>query len=235
MWGQADVLVAVGCKPGIIPTRVGTSRTKKSSDFRAQDHPHACGDKSVRVDVLSSVTGSSPRVWGQEPTSANGNSKAGIIPTRVGTSSERIRIILIGKDHPHACGDKFPKSFKVELFGGSSPRVWGQAIIVKQKMRAYGIIPTRVGTSQAMREVTYRVKDHPHACGDKVSNSVICVDISGSSPRVWGQAVFFRDEVLGYRIIPTRVGTSNRVALPRFKYEDHPHACGDKVSAPLSL
>ena len=91
--------------------------------------------------------------------------------------------------------------------------MWGQAIIVKQKMRAYGIIPTRVGTSQAMREVTYRVKDHPHACGDKVSNSVICVDISGSSPRVWGQAVFFRDEVLGYRIIPTRVGTRVTVNL----------------------
>ena len=51
-------------------------------------------------------------------------------------------------------------------------------------------------------------RDHPHACGDKRSPSFVIVSIRGSSPRVWGQAVW----------------TANTI----FGVVDHPHACGDK-------
>ena len=35
------------------------------------------------------------------------------------------------------------------------------------------------------------------------------------------------------RIIPTRVGTSLPKSIRRPLYQDHPHACGDKLSYPL--
>ena len=45
---------------------------------------------------------------------------------------------------------------------------------------------------------------------------------------MWGQVVQVDYHAGGYRIIPTRVGTSCKgFAATRFK-EDHPHACGDK-------
>ena len=70
-----------------------------------------------------------------------------IIPTRVGTSWNNISIVKFAEDHPHACGDKqnFLHSFLPKQ--GSSPRVWGQAQLRILSTFAFGIIPTRVGTS----------------------------------------------------------------------------------------
>ena len=70
------------------------------------------------------------------------------------------------------------------------------------------IIPTRVGTSSQVIGACVGMRDHPHACGDKVLQMDTNVIAQGSSPRVWGQV---KDEVLtaqGAGIIPTRVGTS---------------------------
>ena len=72
--------------------------------------------------------------------------------------------------------------------------------------------------------------DHPHACGDKCHRGQICRYKQGSSPRVWGQVVFFLYFSCFLRIIPTRVGT-RLLAAPHFLLSaDHPHACGDKAS-----
>ena len=52
----------------------------------------------------------------------------------------------------------------------------------------------------------------------------------GSSPRVWGQALDYISGVACARIIPTRVGTSVFKCACYKISQDHPHACGDKVS-----
>ena len=49
------------------------------------------------------------------------------------------------------------------------------------------IIPTRVGTSRAVRSNSNRQVDHPHACGDKYIKNMTEINPLGSSPRVWGQ------------------------------------------------
>ena len=106
VWGQDTEKIHNGGYPGIIPTRVGTSFVWFYSYFGGQDHPHACGDKTVqRIDYLMKA-GSSPRVWGQGSIRAGNISITGIIPTRVGTSRDIKHICLTCKDHPHACGDK---------------------------------------------------------------------------------------------------------------------------------
>ncbi len=106
--------------------------------------------------------------------------------------------------------------------------MWGQAFpstLCALKLR---IIPTRVGTSSKYFASSAPAVDHPHACGDKPStNSVLGVK-DGSSPRVWGQAQRFINKIHERRIIPTRVGTSFSVNQRRVKFQDHPHACGDK-------
>ena len=64
-----------------------------------------------------------------------------------------------------------------------------------------------MGTSILQVALVVNIKDHPHACGDKL---ILISDFSrvpGSSPRVWGQGkkrIIVPSEL---RIIPTRVGT----------------------------
>ena len=147
MWGQGIYFDELYITDRIIPTRVGTSLKSQKPLRKAQDHPHACGDKVFTQRLLSLFKGSSPRVWGQ----ANFNSLQiflfRIIPTRVGTSRCRKLFVHAKQDHPHACGDKSGLSVSRLNRRGSSPRVWGQDgdnLITPKKPR---IIPTRVGTS----------------------------------------------------------------------------------------
>ena len=113
---------------------------------------------------------------------------------------------------------------------GSSPRVWGQVLPLCTRKPHRRIIPTRVGTSHTKRIVTAARQDHPHACGDKLLLNGNGFPDTGSSPRVWGQGCSPAASIILAGIIPTRVGTSLELKEPELRYEDHPHACGDKRS-----
>ena len=117
---------------------------------------------------------------------------------------------------------------------GSSPRVWGQGFMKERMRRYFRIIPTRVGTSDALAIGQLLPRDHPHACGDKQRSSARCVRQEGSSPRVWGQVVFQLPATKIYRIIPTRVGTRLPFIMINGNWRDHPHACGDKYFESMS-
>ena len=71
-------------------------------------------------------------------------------------------------------------------------------------------------------------KDHPHAYGDKPCKDPAKSATIGSSPRVWGQDIVLRVGSKIIRIIPTRMGTRNDLAVNRRSPWDHPHAYGDK-------
>ena len=106
--------------------------------------------------------------------------------------------------------------------------MWGQEEILFGQQFGQRIIPTRVGTRGYQKYTDMAVKDHPHACGDKLKQITIRLGQLGSSPRVWGQAVLNRDISDLVRIIPTRVGTSTVKFIFITNRQDHPHACGDK-------
>ena len=168
VWGQGAVCVRDKLATGIIPTRVGTSRCSLRSYLSFQDHPHACGDKvSAELEYVP-ISGSSPRVWGQDGTPLTLTYPTGIIPTRVGTRLFGFCWRLLYQDHPHACGDKINIKANTFLDAGSSPRVWGQVALIIFGVMWLRIIPTRVGTSDKKHNLTQQQKDHPHACGDKV-------------------------------------------------------------------
>ena len=146
VWGQDSV---IDCKRGgrrIIPTRVGTSTLGGMASGYFKDHPHACGDKFIIIISMFIISGSSPRVWGQDQQILYKSYECRIIPTRVGTSVSRLCLTSADKDHPHACGDKLRNYFVNGAFRGSSPRVWGQGQILVIIISPTRIIPTRVGT-----------------------------------------------------------------------------------------
>ena len=109
MWGQVKAEQEKEVSQGIIPTRVGTSKSSVQHFRCPWDHPHACGDKNVVILEHTERRGSSPRVWGQVLTVLALSVKSGIIPTRVGTSTFFGLVSQPVQDHPHACGDKRAK------------------------------------------------------------------------------------------------------------------------------
>ena len=146
---------------------MGTSLVVAAVWVGFEDHPHACGDKSFLKFPTIVRLGSSPRVWGQGYAEASWHRQAGIIPTRVGTSSASQARAAHSRDHPHACGDKTEQYMLIGGAGGSSPRVWGQELQNRSTVGRCGIIPTRVGTSSRRGYQKSDSGDHPHACGDK--------------------------------------------------------------------
>ena len=90
---------------------------------------------------------------------------------------------------------------------GSSPRVWGQGILTNSGATVQGIIPTRMGTRVFVNICIKNTEDHPHAYGDKPSDSLAILKLEGSSPRVWGQETVSQIGKTQVRIIPTRMGT----------------------------
>ena len=146
-------------------------------------------------------------MWGQVAITHSVCHSAGIIPTRVGTRSLIKMTRQTLRDHPHACGDKTICSAYRHGGIGSSPRVWGQAILKLESVLCARIIPTRVGTRLAENKSTIGAWDHPHACGDKKAFSEGNFLTGGSSPRVWGQAAAVSHIARTVGIIPTRVGT----------------------------
>ena len=69
----------------------------------------------------------------------------------------------------------------------------------------------RVGTREKIADDYASYEDHPHACGDKISYTVLITLSAGSSPCVWGQGQHFIIECVNHRIIPMRVGTRYRI------------------------
>ena len=65
----------------------------------------------------------------------------------------------------------------------------------------------RVGTSNKFCDVLNKIKDHPHACGDKIYITLLRFFDIGSSPCVWGQVLTIKYMLAYRRIIPMRVGT----------------------------
>ena len=130
---------------------MGTSNPPQIFRRSRQDHPHAYGDKNIFDIKYYADRGSSPRVWGQAMLSSSPPCSARIIPTRMGTSKEAVAFPTKYVDHPHAYGDNVTQRAYFDPCGGSSPRVWGQGETLGNVGNFSGIIPTRMGTSQAVR------------------------------------------------------------------------------------
>ena len=64
---------------------MGTSTVQVSDVKDGEDHPHACGDKYLSLSHFLILSGSSPRVWGQDYAVLLAQRILRIIPTRVGT------------------------------------------------------------------------------------------------------------------------------------------------------
>ena len=166
MWGThapEGILISIY---RFIPTRVGNSAPCKTSMCCPAVHPHACGELFGKFLFFRQNNGSSPRVWGTLGLYELKNVKLRFIPTRVGNSQWSNPPDMEVSVHPHACGELVDCYYIYITRFGSSPRVWGTPVSMKQFSRNTRFIPTRVGNSIHRERFPRTNTVHPHACGE---------------------------------------------------------------------
>ena len=144
----------------------------------------------------------------------------------------KVRAIIIiwvcMRDHPRACGEKYTKNDPYTLPLGSPPRMRGKVSAVSLLPFFTGITPAHAGKSQRIQPAYSLHRDHPRACGEKLSGfGRVCRGL-GSPPRMRGKGRRGRGGAGDGGITPAHAGKSQfALNRPLFRW-DHPRACGEK-------
>ncbi len=151
-WGEGTTAVGDEGADRFIPTRVGRGRPMAARTVSTAVHPHASGERSAVESPSASISGSSPREWGEAWAINFQTSKARFIPTRVGRGGTGAPPCPAPPVHPHASGER------VRPAPGARSR--GR------------FIPTRVGrgTRRAVAGSCSEAGEnsvHPHASGER--------------------------------------------------------------------
>ena len=99
------------CKPAAASMRITPAHAGKRIKLRKRhsicgDHPRACGEKTMRFIIASTVSGSPPRVRGKEKTPVGHLPDLGITPAYAGKRWRGFARCQNVRDHPRVCGEK---------------------------------------------------------------------------------------------------------------------------------
>lgn len=92
----------------------------------AEDHPRACGEKSIAYRTASIWWGSPPRMRGEVEPVVAATTPPGITPAHAGRRIGRVAGVLQVEDHPRACGEKICSASAWYGLTGSPPRMRGK-------------------------------------------------------------------------------------------------------------
>ena len=151
-----------------------------------QDHPRACGEHNMDMEVFPSCSGSSPRMRGAPRGLSEGLPSRGIIPAHAGSTRCRPREDARSRDHPRACGEHSVAPWFTDTPLGSSPRMRGARRRRPASGQHEGIIPAHAGSTDREGRENVRLRDHPRACGEHRGYVAVLNTDSGSSPRMRG-------------------------------------------------
>ena len=159
-----------------LPQGISPACAGKSSGIVAfwgyhRDHPRVCGEKYSLRFLLSSPTGSPPRVRGKVGVYIDDKTVQRITPACAGKRCGKEYKKIIGGDHPRVCGEKRNVGRVVETRLGSPPRVRGKDPGARCLAKSSRITPACAGKRRPPRAGTAFARDHPRVCGEKASES----------------------------------------------------------------
>ena len=126
-WGQSLCRALKPLMQRFTPTGVGTITQCHTCNAESAVHPHGRGDNARRQAVVSRLSGSPPRAWGQSAFVALEQAIHRFTPTGVGTMRSTRTVMSMTPVHPHGRGDNIAGEVGVPLVAGSPPRAWGQS------------------------------------------------------------------------------------------------------------
>ncbi len=104
-WGELQGASSRERASRTIPTHVGRTAWCLAPGKPGADHPHARGENCISSTMIGSVSGPSPRTWGELLVSSDKAIYLGTIPTHVGRTSIDRGTGTVATDHPHARGE----------------------------------------------------------------------------------------------------------------------------------
>ena len=157
-------------------------------------------------DVLPTLCGSSPRMWGKWNTENARFLGVVVHPHVCGVNKVYLLIEwTMFSVHPHVCGVNV-QSFIID---GSSPRMWGKwAFPCVFYVYAYGSSPRMWGKCWIIDNIALNIEygSSPRMWG-KCPPPILCLAFrNGSSPRMWGKYNQQHQRRIESRFIPTYVG-----------------------------
>ena len=90
------------------------------------DHPRACGEKPSRFCGGRAGTGSPPRMRGKVFPCTDLLFAVRITPAHAGKRNAAVQRMMVRKDHPRACGEKYIHNLPEYSITGSPPRMRGK-------------------------------------------------------------------------------------------------------------
>ena len=223
-----------GLVRGIIPACAGNTRSCRRACWPCRDHPRVCGEHLRLARVRSTMAGSSPRVRGTRRRERQSAWSAGIIPACAGNTSARTAVCMERRDHPRVCGEHDSAVWFDNWPQGSSPRVRGTRMAMREWLDLYGIIPACAGNTYIGGESTECPRDHPRVCGEHEEDEYLIMRELGSSPRVRGTLHRCMCRSSNRGIIPACAGNTRGSTPSAPSRRDHPRVCGEhKISNSL--
>ena len=165
MWDQPQFENLPVLFQRIIPTYVGSTRSRRRSRIKPSNHSHVCGINLTQTKKVHSITESFPRMWDQHPVTACKHLPTRIIPTYVGSTQCPYTAFLSRTNHSHVCGINSHQCRQPAPINESFPRMWDQRVYRGERAEGVRIIPTYVGSTHYRIKAVAIDENHSHVCG----------------------------------------------------------------------
>ena len=209
-----------------------------------------CGEQNVSTIGTLFPIGSSPRVRGTVPRNSYHVVPDRFIPACAGNSTNGSCKYSTPTVHPRVCGEQIRIVRICLVLSGSSPRVRGTAFPRMHDEQIRRFIPACAGNRSERSGETETTAVHPRVCGEQTTMLVLCMGVSGSSPRVRGTVLPPISGLVWAGSSPRVRGTGGllgpKASCPRFipacagnrAWQEqasspcpvHPRVCGEQIS-----
>ena len=154
-------------------------------------------------------------------------SDIGIIPADAGSTFSAVGVVCLFWDHPRGCGEHSTTHRMGFGMTGSSPRMRGALFVLNLAIWLMRIIPADAGSTKRLPFPFLANKDHPRGCGEHGWNGDQGKAFVGSSPRMRGAPIRWREESIDHGIIPADAGSTPQSCMSSSAKRDHPRGCGE--------
>ena len=128
------------------------------------------------------------------------------------------------------CGENRLKFVLGFMESGSSPRVRGKRVEVRDRLKRRGLIPACAGKTRPTVREGRQERAHPRVCGENFDATISTKFVVGSSPRVRGKLRLYTRPTGSRGLIPACAGKTSRERTARQPTEAHPRVCGENWS-----
>ena len=130
-----------------IPACAGNASRAASPQISTPVHPRVCGERGIDCRMNVGYGGSSPRVRGTLPDTAERRRGGRFIPACAGNARPPTPRRPTATVHPRVCGERAPPASSQEYADGSSPRVRGTRNGSVRRLQVQRFIPACAGNA----------------------------------------------------------------------------------------